>query len=68
MRLSWVFCILNDGFNRTFFLIKFELIIALFQEPSSVTVEIHLLDTNDNSPVFLPSKLYKISKGIYMAA
>ena len=25
--------------------------------PSSVKVEIHLLDTNDNSPVFIPSKL-----------
>ena len=24
--------------------------------PSSVKVEIHLLDTNDNSPVFIPSK------------
>ena len=28
------------------------------QEPSSVKVEIHLLDTNDNSPVFIPSNVY----------
>lgn len=30
--------------------------IDVFQGPSRVTVEIHLLDTNDNSPAFLPSK------------
>ena len=30
--------------------------LILFQGPTSVTVEIHLLDTNDNSPAFLPSE------------
>lgn len=30
----------------------------LFQGPTSVTVEIHLLDTNDNSPAFLPSEYF----------
>ena len=29
---------------------------VLLQSPTSVTVEIHLLDTNDNSPAFLPSE------------
>lgn len=28
------------------------------QEPASVEVEIHLLDYNDNSPLFLPSNVY----------
>ena len=41
--------------------------ISLFQTHTSVKVEIHLLDTNDNSPAFLPSKfLTKImSKSAY---